>query len=229
MNKKTTIYLIRHAEAQGNAESFFQGNLDTMLTEKGLQQLDFLAERLKDIPFTRIYTSPFQRTVLTAEAVNRFHSLPLTPEYDLRELNGGDWEGRHWSDFPSFFPSEYRAWHNEPWDFCAPNGDAMTEVWLRMAQTLTRIAAESCGKTVAVVSHGCALRNFLCYVEFGDIKRLSDVGWSDNTAVSCVTYDSETGWELCFKQDSSHLPPALSAQKPFPFAARETQQEAENA
>ena len=31
----TKLYLVRHAEAEGNAEEFFQGNLDTALTEKG--------------------------------------------------------------------------------------------------------------------------------------------------------------------------------------------------
>ena len=56
--------------------------------------------------------------------------------------------------------------------FEAPSGDAMCDVRNRMIAVMERIARENPGKTVAVVSHGCALRNFLCYVEFGDAKRV---------------------------------------------------------
>ena len=44
------IYLVRHAEAQGNVEEFFQGHIDTDVSEKGRKQLECLAERFKDIP-----------------------------------------------------------------------------------------------------------------------------------------------------------------------------------
>lgn len=206
----TTIYLIRHAEAEGNAEEFFQGNIDTALTEKGIRQLDPLAERFREIPLDAIYFSPYQRTRLTAEAVNRLHGLNMIPEYELREINGGEWEGRAWAELPLAFPESYEKWTKHMADFTAPYGDSMCDVWKRMTEALARIERENRGKTVAVVSHGCALRNFLCFVEFGDAERLGDVGWADNTAVSCVRYDTEKGWSLVFKNDSSHLPEALS-------------------
>ena len=41
----TRVFLVRHAEAEGNAQEFFQGSIDTALTEKGTRQLDCLAER----------------------------------------------------------------------------------------------------------------------------------------------------------------------------------------
>lgn len=206
----TRIYLVRHAEAEGNAAEFFQGNIDTVLTEKGERQLDFLAARFRDIPLEALYFSPYQRTRLTAEAVNRNHGLPMVPEYDLREINGGEWEGRTWAELPAAFPEEYKMWTTHMAAFAAPFGDAMTDVWSRMTEVLSRIERENRGKTVAVVSHGCALRNFLCYVEFHDIERLGDVGWADNTAVSLVEYDTEAGWRLVFKNDSAHLPAEYS-------------------
>ena len=132
------------------------------------------------------------------------------PEYELREINGGEWEGRAWAELPLAFPESYEKWTKHMADFTAPYGDSMCDVWKRMTEALARIERENRGKTVAVVSHGCALRNFLCFVEFGDAERLGDVGWADNTAVSCVQYDTEKGWSLVFKNDSSHLPEALS-------------------
>lgn len=207
----TKLYLVRHAEAEGNAREFFQGNIDTPLTEKGEMQLECLSARFAGIPLQAVYSSPFQRAMLTAEAVNRAHQLPISPEYDLREINGGEWEGRAWADLPEEFPQQYALWTRKMWDFAAPQGDTMTDVYLRMQQMMEQIARENAGKTVAVISHGCALRNFLAFAEFHRIEGLPDVGWSDNTAVSLVEFDCTAGtWKLIFKNDSTHLPPELS-------------------
>ncbi len=207
----TKIYLIRHAEAEGNQREFFQGNIDTPLTEKGEQQIEYLAKRFAEIPLDAIYTSPFQRAKLTAEAVNRYHKLPISPEYDLREINGGEWEGRAWIDIPKAFPRQYELWTEKMWLFSAPNGDSMTDVYFRMQAVMTQIAKEHAGQTVAVFSHGCAVRNFLAAVESGNIAGLAAVGWSDNTAVSLMEYDTDSDkWTLIFKNDSTHLPQSLS-------------------
>lgn len=224
---KTTIYLVRHAEAEGNAQEFFQGNINTALTSKGEQQLTYLAERFRDIPLDAVYVSPYQRTIQTAEAVNRYHKLPLIQENDLREIGGGDWEGKRWSELPTLFPEAYRLWTEEMWHFRAPNGEPITDVFSRMTDTLRRIAEQHFGQTIAVISHGCALRNFLCAVEFQDITRLKDVGWADNTAVSCVTYDTEQGWTLVFKNDSTHLPPECSTLRTSKWCRYETQKDSQ--
>mgnify|MGYP003294026315 CR=1 FL=1 len=227
MTENTKIYLVRHAEALGNAEEFFQGNIDTMLTQKGQHQLEFLAERFRSIPLDAIYTSPFQRASLTAEAVNKYHGLGLIPEYELREINGGDWEGRRWSDLPEVFPNSYDNWKNHMEQFCAPNGDAMTDVYQRMRRIIRQIAVQNSGKSIAVVSHGCAIRNFLCDAEFGNIIRLPDVGWADNTAVSLVEYDESNGFTLIFKNNSDHLPPEYSSIRSAKWCQYETNPEQE--
>lgn len=234
----TKIYLVRHAEAAGNAEEFFQGNIDTELTEKGERQLDFLAERFRDIPLDALYFSPYQRTKLTAEAVNRYHGLQMIPEYDLREINGGQWEGRTWRELPEAFPEAYRQWTTHMAAFQAPQGDAMCDVWNRMLNVMERIARENRGKTIAVVSHGCALRNFLCSVEFDNPEMLGEVGWADNTAVSLVEYDPDIEaddgdeaeyWRLIFKNNSDHLPPELSTLRTSHWNRYETNEESRKA
>ena len=200
----TKIYLIRHAEAEGNAVPFFQGSLDTCLTEKGEQQLDYLAARFCDIPLEAIYFSPFQRTRLTAEAVNRNHGLEMIPEYELREINGGKWEGRRIADLHKDYPEAFRLWREKMHEFAAPDGATMCEVYDRMRKAVQHIAEENPGRTIAVFTHGCALRNFLSFVESGTIEGRNAVGWGDNTAVSLAEY--ETGWRLIYKNNSAHLP-----------------------
>lgn len=202
----TKLYLIRHAEAEGNLVPFFQGSIDTELTENGKRQIEFLAERFRYIPLDAIYFSPFRRAQMTAEAVNRYHNLNMIPEYELREINGGSWEGRKTTELYKEFPEEFELWKNRMQEFRAPNGDAMTEVYARMEAIMQKIAQENPGRSVAVFTHGCALRNFLSFVEFGSINGIMDVGWGDNTAVSLIEYEPDIGWRLVYKNDSSHLP-----------------------
>lgn len=206
----TRIYLVRHAEAMGNVEEFFQGRTDCEVSEKGKKQLEFLAERFRDIPIEAIYSSPLKRTIETAEAVNKYHDLPIIRDDSLIEINGGVWEGKPWADLPMLYPLEYDLWHNKMQNFYIAEGEKMTEVFDRMKNAVNKIAAENDGRTIAVVSHGCALRNFLCYAMGKPISALKDVGWSDNTAVSLVEYGENGVPKIIFKNSNDHLTGELS-------------------
>lgn len=206
----TRIYCVRHAEAMGNVMEFFQGRTDTDISPKGEKQLACLAERFKDIDFDIIYSSPLKRTRATAAAVNKYHSADILIDDRLIEINGGVWEGLKWVDIPVLYPEEHKLWTDKMEDFHIKDGEAMTEVYDRMSRAVDDIAAKNPGKTIVVVSHGCALRNYLCYANGDSIDKLADVGWSDNTAVSCVEYDENGQKRLIFKNDSSHLSEELS-------------------
>lgn len=205
----TKIYLVRHAEAMGNVEEFFQGRTDCEVSLRGEKQLECVAELFKNIPIEAIYSSPLKRTVATANAVNKHHNLPTVTDEGLIEINGGVWEGKPWAELPERYPTEYDLWKNRMEDFYIEGGEKMTEVFARMKKTVDKIAAENDGKTIAVVSHGCALRNFLCYAMGRPISSLKDVGWSDNTAVSLVEYESGAP-KIIFKNSNEHLPAELS-------------------
>lgn len=205
----TKIYLVRHAEAMGNVEEFFQGQTDCELSEKGKKQLELLAERFRDIPIEAIYSSPLKRTIDTAEAVNKYHNLTIIRDEGLIEINGGVWEGKPWADLPKLYPVEHDLWQNKMQDFYVADGERMTEVFERVKNAVDKIAAENDGRTIAVVSHGCALRNFLCYAMGKPISALKDVGWSDNTAVSLVEYENGVP-KIIFKNSNDHLTGELS-------------------
>ena len=129
---------------------------------------------------------------------------------ELMVINGGVWEGKPWADLPRLYPESYRLWQEQMHLFHVQGGESMQQVFDRMRQAVCGIAAGHCGKTIAVVSHGCAIRNFLCYAAGEDISHLDQVGWADNTAVSKVEFDVSGHCRLIFKNDASHLPPELS-------------------
>jgi len=204
----TKVYIIRHAEALGNIDETFQGRIDKPVTEKGHKQLEALSERFKDIHIDVIYSSPLIRTRETADAVNKYHGLEIIYDEGLIEIDGGVWEGVKWAEIPEKYPLEYRLWTKEMHNYRIQDGECMTDVYERIRKTIDRIVSENAGKTIAIVSHGCAIRNYLCYAGGFGIEGLQDMGWADNTAVSYVEYNGNVP-ELIYKYDASHLPEEL--------------------
>ena len=205
----TRVYFVRHAEAEGNIKGFLQGRTETDVTERGISQLDKLAERMKDIPLEAVYTSPMRRAYQTAEAVNRHHGLDIIRRDGLIEIDAGLIDGLYWDDIEARFPRELDVWLHDLPSFCAPEGEKMTEVYERVKECVGGIVNENRGRTIAVVSHGCALRNYLCYARGLDISHLRDGDWAENTAVSLVEYDDMLKPSIVYLNDVSHLPQEL--------------------
>lgn len=206
----TKIYLVRHAEAYGNEQRVFQGHMDGDISENGIKQLDCLAERFKTMSFDALCSSPLTRAYKTAQAVNRYHNLPITTMDELMEINAGHWEGQKFADLPTLFPEENRLWNEDPGAFCVIGGESMRHVYDRMWRAVETIVRAHPDQTVAVVSHGCAIRNLLCRASGLPLERLQDIDWCDNTAVSTLTFDASMHAQVLAMNDSSHLSYELS-------------------
>ena len=204
-NKLTRVIIVRHCEAYGNYERIFQGHSDSGITENGKIQGKLIAERFKDIHYDAIYSSPLMRTYKTAEFINTYHKLPIIKDKDLIEINGGHWEGEKWADLPELFPEEAYAWANEPWKFVPLGGEKMTEVYDRIWKKVLEIVKKHTNNTVCIVSHGCAIRNFLCRAQGLPITELNTIDWCDNTGVNIIDFDKDLNPEIILYNDVSHL------------------------
>ncbi|ADU25611.1 histidine phosphatase family protein [Ethanoligenens harbinense] len=206
----TRIYLIRHAEAEGNLRRIFQGHTDADISTNGQRQLERLSERFEPVHLDALYASPLKRAYKTAQAVDAVRHLPIITLEGLMEINGGCWEGKPWAKLPALYPQDNDAWENRPWDFAPAGGEPMRQVYARMWETLGGIARRHPGKTVGVASHGCAIRNYLCQAHGWPIERLGEVGWCDNTAVSIIEYREGGQVTITMENDASHLDDELS-------------------
>ena len=92
----TTIYLIRHAEAEGNLYRRIHGWYDALITENGFRQIEALQRRFQDVRVDAVWSSDLHRTMTTARAVYVPKGLELHTDPQLRELNFGDWEDQPW-------------------------------------------------------------------------------------------------------------------------------------
>lgn len=201
----TRVLLIRHCEAEGNIKRVFQGHTDADISENGRKQLDLLRLRCRNMPIDVIYSSPLKRAYQTAEAINSFRNLKVNIYEDLIEINGGDWEGHYWKDLPVLFPDDTTLWNRTPYDFSPRNGESMRHVYDRMKHAVLDIVQQNMEKNICITSHGCAIRNFLCWAMGKPIEEINDVDWCDNTAISVIDFDSELHPTVVQANDASHL------------------------
>ena len=205
----TVIYLIRHAEAEGNLYRRIQGHWNGQVTPRGFRQIEALAERFRDVPIDAVYSSDLQRTMDTAGAILKYHDLKLETTPRLREVCLGCWEGRPWGDVEYEMPQQMFYFNHDPARWIIPQAERFEAAQERMKSILAEIAAKHDGQTVAAVSHGMAIRSFLAAVLGIPSAEIDRLPHGDNTAVACLKYD---GGELTveYYNDASHLPEDLS-------------------
>lgn len=170
----TEIYLIRHAQAEGNLYRMMQGHWDGSVTALGMKQIDALAERFRTVHVDALYASDLYRTRLTASAITRYHDLPMQLRPALREINVGAWEARFFGDVAYEQPEAMHNFIFDPEKWQAPGAESYAEVRQRAYAELIRIAEANDGKTVVVVSHGVTI---LCL-----LSRILGIGLGDQRA-----------------------------------------------
>ena len=185
----TTIYLIRHAQATGNLENRVNGVTDCDLTDKGYEQIKKLAAFAKTLDIDVVYASPLKRAYKTAAALNWYIDKPFNVVDDLIEVNAGKWEAMKWDDI-SFGTQLYHLWLNDP-DFVKDGGEAFPDVYSRISSAINAIAEANDGKTVAIVSHGAAIRNFMCYAKRQPAEKYPEQISFDNTGFAKLIYDHD--------------------------------------
>lgn len=205
----TTLYLIRHAEAEGNLYRRIHGQYNSLITDNGYRQIQALKERFADIPIDAVYSSDLFRTMTTARAIYVPKGLPLHTRTDLRELGMGQWEDRSWAGVDRLNHTMMDLFSATSPDFRAPGGESFPEVRQRGVAAILDIAAKHPDQTVAVFAHGTFIRNTVAeFLGIGptDMKKM---GHSDNTAVTLLEIDHGKV-NVVYMDDNSHLTPEIS-------------------
>lgn len=150
------IYLIRHGETDAVGRTLAGWLPGVAINARGREQALGLVQRLADVDFAAIYSSPLERAMQTAAPLARAKGLDIRECPEVGEFRFGDWTGASiaalesdplWRQF-NRFRSRTRA----------PGGELMPEVQARMAAALEAMAERHPDASVAVFSHADAIR-----------------------------------------------------------------------
>ena len=205
----TTLYLIRHAEAEGNLYRRIHGWYDALVTPNGLRQIEALEGRFAGVPVDAVYSSDLYRTKTTAKAIYLPKGLPLHTDPGLREVHMGDWEDRPWGEIRETDGERLTLFNRSDPVWRAPNGESLGQVGERMERTIRAIAQKHPDQTVALFSHGTAIRQFLANVRGVKPEDWHTLPHADNTAVTCLAWDGES-FHVIFEGDNTHLDDSIS-------------------
>lgn len=201
----TTVYLVRHCNSLTNCKKILAGWLDTEISETGEKQLEYLAERFRNIKLDKVYASPLIRAHKTGLAINKYQQAPFELCDNFKELWIGEFEGKSITEMSD---EQYGYWTGDISKFRS-QGEIPAEALERFKQGFFKVVEENDGKTIAIATHGAILRMFTCFVKGLDLSKYSEVYGMINTAVTALKYSKENGFEYIIENDVSHLPEDL--------------------
>lgn len=200
----TTIYLIRHAEAEGNLYRIAQGHTDGKVTKCGWAQIKALSKRFETIHVDAVYSSDLYRTCATAGAIYVPKGIPLHIDAALREANLGVWEGLPWGEISRRDAEQLVRFSIQPHLWHVQGGETAAEVQDRLHRAVCRIGKKHDGEVVAIASHGFAIRMFLGKLQGYPLEKIGESSQEDNTAVSMLELDGDE-LRVVYRSDNSHL------------------------
>lgn len=200
----TRLFVIRHAEAEGNLFRRIHGQYDSTVTYDGLRQIQALRQRFASEPVDVCYSSDLVRTRTTAQAIHVPKHLALHLEPGFREVNLGPWEDLPFGQLEQEQRAVLAAFSHRPLEWHVDGAEDYLVYQKRFLETLERVARRHDGQTVAIFTHGCVIRA----MEEGLFPGV-EAGHCDNTGVTLLEYENGT-YKAVYLNDNSHLPPELS-------------------
>lgn len=203
----TEIYIIRHAEAEGNVGRRIHGHYNSLITANGEKQVSALEKRFEPIQIDACYASDLKRTCMTAKAIYVPKNLPLHKDARLREVYMGVWEDLPFGYLYRFCAEQMSQLNDAPLQWRVEGAERFEAYTARFLAAMTQAAVENDGKTIAIFTHGCILRGVQLRLFFDPAHPGKQ--HCDNTAVSHLYYDNGK-YSYDYLNDNSHLSEDIS-------------------
>lgn len=201
-----TIWIARHANRLDfvNPDWFLtaERRYDPPLSDDGLVQASQLAQRLKNENITAIFSSPFLRTVQTANQVAEVLDLQVKLESGLSEWLNPEWMSENPEKMPkedlvALFPRIDTNYNSR---IIAQYPEIGETAFLRAGETARKLAEEF-SEDILLVGHGAS-------VVGATIGLVGEVAKTEiNAALCCLikVVRVDPHWVLQLKGDTSHL------------------------
>jgi len=192
------IYIMRHGETDLNKKKRLQGRADIPLNKKGKEQALQAGKEIqeKGLRFDRVFCSPLDRSLETAELVTGLERGSFEIDDRLLEIDYGPYD-----ELPIYkLNRKVISFLMNPATVDAPEGiESVDDIYKRATSFFDELK-ENSEESVLIVTHGIAMRSMLGYLSGKDSRELwKDKQWIENCALyhaSCSS-DGYTEPELC--------------------------------
>jgi glucosyl-3-phosphoglycerate phosphatase len=177
------LVIWRHGQTDWNVINRFQGHSDIPLNKVGEYQVTHAAKILAGMNPTRIISSDLGRAKQTAQALVELTKIELEIDPDLRETNGGNWEGKTDEQNKAEDGERFTKWISGKDVAAGEIGETRLQVATRARAAVDRALLKPTG-TIVFVSHGGAARCLLGsmlqlpYENWASLGGLSNACWS---------------------------------------------------
>lgn len=203
----TRVLLIRHGETSWNRGCRWQGQADIALSEEGFAQALRLAAHLKSegTPIRVVYSSDLRRALDTAREIATALGAQLVADAAWREIELGRWTGLRRDEVRERYAEEWRRIAAGE-DLPRGGGETFAAFSSRIAAALEQLRLRHEGDSVAVITHGGAIRATLLAALGLPWIRLGEVEAVPNTAINELWTNAD-GWVIARRNHVAHLEP----------------------
>lgn len=150
------LYFVRHGQTDDNLNNIVQGRIDNPLNETGKNQAEEVGLKLKglNVKFDKIYSSPLQRAITSAEIINHILKVgEVLIHQNLIEREFGHLEGLDVS---------YMRWLVTNPNFKPDGYETDEEIIKRVEKCARELSRE--GENILLVCHSHTIKALLVYI-----------------------------------------------------------------
>ena len=202
------LYLVRHGESEYNAEELYQPPT-SKLSEKGVEQANFLAQRFQSIPVDVIFSSSLTRAKETAEIIAKVIQKEIVYEDLLAEIKRpSEVIGKSKKDPEVIELFKQIDSHADDPNWHYSDEESFTDLKKRAQELLLFIESRQ-EEHILCVTHGAMLRMIICVMLHSDVsaefyQRFWNFFRTRNTGITVCDYE-DGEWHLVTWNDHAHL------------------------
>lgn len=195
------LSILRHGITDANENGIYIGKTDLPLSENGREALQEKYETHEYPKVQRVYTSPLERAVQSAEIL--FPDRELVIVDDLREMDFGVFEGLSVDDLIEL--DSYKKWLKGGLDNPPPNGESLRNMMLRCYSALNLMILDMMKEGIThagAVTHSGILMNMMSCFGLPKMKPMEfacDPGEGYEILVSAMMWQNGNTFEILGK------------------------------
>ena len=159
------IIFLRHAQAENNTKRILAGRTEGVpLTKTGIGQAERIAEYLKPLDISTIYSSPIERASHTAEIVAKNNSLDCKLDDRLTEIDMGKFTRMNYDDmFAKYGNIFLKFYENDP-VISEHEVETFPQVQSRILGMVNHLIEKHKNENVILVTHMDPIKSMLAKV-----------------------------------------------------------------